>query len=134
MDLALPTPRPRLPHYFRLALAAHLALVSLIALGAYLGLLPTAFPDLPHADLFAHALLIGPLALLLDGALAYRLLPRPLPSFRLAPLLVLAGAGLEEFAQRFSARRTSAWSDFLADLAGVALFAWLSKRLAAALA
>jgi VanZ family protein len=65
------------------------------------------------------------LAFFLDGALALKPLTG---SVRLAPVLVLACAGIEEYAQRFSPRRTSSWSDFAADAVGVALFSWMAGR------
>ncbi len=133
MELALPAPGPKLPTYFRYGLAAQLVLVALISLGAYAGLLPHSLAALPHADLIGHAVLIGPLAFFLDGALDFRPVYRGLPALRLAPLLVIALAGLEEYAQRYSSRRTSCWSDFLADVLGICLFSWLARRLADAL-
>jgi VanZ family protein len=49
---------------------------------------------------------------------------------RLGPFLVILIAGAEEYAQRFSARRTSTWSDFIADVVGVLFFSWLARRVA----
>ncbi|MFO0761513.1 MAG: hypothetical protein U0359_33850 [Byssovorax sp.] len=132
MNLSLPAPAPRLRTFFALGLAAQLSLVVLIATGAYLGFLPTTLPGLPHADLVGHAVLIGPLAFFLDGVLDHRPLLRPVPWARLAPLLVIAVAGLEEYAQRFSARRDSSYSDFFADVIGIVAFSVLSKRVALA--
>jgi hypothetical protein len=133
MELALPWPASKITAYFRYGLAAQLTLVVLISIGAYTGTLPTSIPGLPHSDLFGHAVLIGPLAFFLDGALGFRPAFRALPALRLAPLLVAAAAGLEEYAQRFSARRDSCWSDFFADLLGIVIFSWLARRLADAL-
>jgi VanZ family protein len=116
---------------FRVGLIAQLTLVILIATGAYLGRIPTSLPNLPHFDLLGHAVLIGLLAFFLDGALAFRPLLRGLAFPRLGPVLVLAVAGVEEWAQRFSPRRTSSWSDYAADVAGVLFFSWLARRLAA---
>jgi hypothetical protein len=109
---------------FRLAAAVHFAAVIAIAVGAYTGALPTSLPAFPHADLVGHALLIGLLAMLVDGALGWRALVERARWLHLGPALVLLVAGLEEWAQRFSPRRTSSWSDFAADVAGVLLFSW----------
>lgn len=116
---------------FRVATVAHFAVVVAIAIGAYTGSLPTSLPSVPHADLLGHAVLVGLLALLLDGALAWRAPVRALPWLRLGPALVLAVAGAEEWAQRFSVRRTSCWSDFAADVVGVCVFSWAGRRLLA---
>jgi polysaccharide biosynthesis protein VpsQ len=127
MVLAIPLPR----RTFRIGFAAHLGLVILIATGAYLGILPTSLPQLPHFDLLGHAVLIGGLAFFLDGALGLRPLVRGVRFPRLAPVIVLAVAGVEEYAQRLSSRRTSSWSDYAADVAGVLFFSWLAARLSA---
>ena len=116
--------------HFRWALALQLALDVLIAVGAYLGMLPTVLPNLPHSDLLLHAILIGLLGGLLDGALGFRRLLPNLVRPRLGPFLVLLVAGAEEYAQRFSARRTSTWSDFIADVVGVLFFSWLARQVA----
>jgi hypothetical protein len=104
-------------------------LVVLISAGAYLGVLPTSLPAIPRVDLAGHALLFGLLAFFLDGALGYRPLWRGAAFPRLAPALVLTLAGVEEIAQRFSARRSSSLWDFAADVAGVCALSWLSRRL-----
>ncbi|MFS8064900.1 MAG: hypothetical protein ACMG6S_00885 [Byssovorax sp.] len=116
--------------HFRWALALQLALDVLIGLGAYLGILPTVLPQLPHSDLLIHAILIGLPGGLLDGALGFRRLAPNLVRPRLGPFLVIVVAGIEEYAQRFSARRTSTWSDFIADVVGVLFFSWLARRVA----
>jgi hypothetical protein len=117
------------PSTFRVAAALHLAAIVAIAIGAYTGELPTSLPSFPHADLVGHALLIGVLALLVDGALGWRAPLRRARWLHLGPALVLLVAGLEEWAQRFSTRRTSCWSDFAADVAGVCFFCWAGERL-----
>jgi VanZ family protein len=110
---------------FRAGFAAQSALVVAIAAAAYAGVLPTTLSQFPHADLLAHAVLIGLLAFFLDGALGLRAVAG---FVRVGPALVLACAAVEEYAQRFSPRRTSSWSDFAADVVGVVFFAWLAGR------
>ncbi|HTN82199.1 MAG TPA: hypothetical protein VL242_00870, partial [Sorangium sp.] len=105
---------------------------DLASAGAYLGLIPTSLPSVPHADLAGHALGFGLLAVCVDGALGHRPMLRGLPFPRLGPALVLAGAGLEELAQGLSPRRTSSLADFAADTVGVLLLSWLALRHGAA--
>lgn len=93
-------------------------------------MLPTSLPSFPNFDKIAHAVLIGLLAFFLDGALDFRPLVRGWRFPRLGPTLVLAVAGIEEYAQRFSAHRGSSILDFAADLAGVCFFSWLARRVA----
>lgn len=109
----------------------HLGLVLLIAVSAYLGILPTEYKGLPRYDLVGHAVLIGLLAFFLDGMLNFRLLffGRFL-EIRLAPVLILSLAALEEIAQVFSPHRTASLSDFFADAVGIVLCSWLAKYLA----
>jgi hypothetical protein len=113
---------------FRAGFAAHLALVVAISIGAYTGVLPTAIAAVPQLDKLGHAILIGGLAFFLDGALGHRALLRERAFPRLAPVLVLMVAGIEEYAQRFSSRRSSSWGDYAADVVGVCFFTWLSLR------
>lgn len=113
---------------YRIAAAVHFGAVVAIAVGAYTGALPTSLPNFPHADLVGHALLIGVLALLVDGVLGWSA-PRLAGWLHVGPALVLVVAGVEEWAQRFSTRRTSSWSDFAADVVGVCFFCWLGARL-----
>lgn len=116
--------------FFRLGLAAHFTTVFFIGLGAYLGVIPTFIHAVPHADWAMHALLIGGVAFFLDGAIDHRPLYRGKGS--LAGAAVLALAGFEEWAQRFSHRRSSSWGDFIADAIGVVFFVWLARRITAA--
>jgi VanZ family protein len=121
-----------MPRFWRAAFVVQLVAVVAIATGAYLGRLPTFYQRIPHADLVAHAVLFGLLAGFLDGALGHRpLLRGRLPWLRLAPVVVLAVAAVEEIAQRLSPRRTSSFSDYAADLVGVVLFVWLAGRVTA---
>ena len=111
---------------FRAGFAAHLTLVVLISLGAYLGILPTSLPAVPYADKLGHFVLIGALAFFLDGALSHRRLHPALPFPRLGPAMILLVSGVEEYLQRFSTRRTSDIMDYAADVLGICFFAWLS--------
>ncbi len=108
----------------------HLCVVSLIAISAYLGLLPTAYKGLPRYDLLGHFILVGLLAFFLDGVLRFRpLIPGKLMFIRVAPVIILGIAALEELAQSLSSRRTSSLEDFLADAIGIILCSWLAKYL-----
>lgn len=114
--------------FFRAGFAAQLTFVVLVSIGAYTGMLPTSLPAVPHIDKLGHAILIGPIAFFLDGALDHRPLFRGRAFPRLAPVAVLIVAGIEEYLQRLSPRRSSDWADFLADVVGVCFFTWLSMR------
>nr|AYM52942.1 hypothetical protein [Jahnella sp. MSr9139] len=117
--------------HFRVLLGAQLAVVAALSAGAYLGLFPNHLPSVPHADLAAHALGFGMLAVFLDGALGHRPLHGGVPFPRLGPALVLAGAGLEELAQGLSPRRSSSLADFAADAAGVLVLTGIARRICA---
>lgn len=114
--------------FFRNGLAVQCTLVLLLSIGAYTGTIPTSVPAIPHLDFVGHMIGIGGLAFFLDGVLDHRPLMRGLSFPRLAPFAVLLVAGVEEYLQRLSPRRTSDWSDFIADAIGVCFFAWLSLR------
>lgn len=115
----------RMTSFFRASFVAYATLIVLIGAGAYAGALPTTLRGLPHADLVMHFLLIGGLAFFADGALRRRPLWRGHGS--MGGFAVILLAGIEEWAQRFSPRRSSTWSDFAADVGGVILFVWLSR-------
>ncbi len=102
-------------------------MVVLIGIGAYAGVLPTALASVPNSDKIMHFILIGGVAFFLDGTLAHRALWHGRGS--LAGAAVLVVAGIDEWAQRFSPRRSSTWSDFFADVAGVIVFVWLARKL-----
>ncbi len=109
----------------------HLGFVSLIGTSAYLGILPTAFEGLPRFDLFGHLVLVGLLAFFLDGVLNFRpLLPGRFEYIRLAPVIILGLAAIEEIFQSFSPRRTASFDDFIADTIGILFCSWLAKYLA----
>lgn len=115
--------------FFRIGLAGYSVVVFLIGLGAYVGVLPTFIAAVPHLDLLMHLILIGGVAFFLDGALRHRPLYRGRGS--MGGAIVIAVAGFEEWAQRFSPRRSSTWSDFIADVIGVVLMVWLARRVTA---
>ncbi|APR75483.1 Hypothetical protein A7982_00829 [Minicystis rosea] len=117
--------------FFRVSFFVYTTVVVLIGAGAYAGVLPTTLSGLPHADLLLHFLFIGGVAFFADGALRHRPLWRRHGS--LGGFAVIVVAGIEEWAQRFSPRRSSTWSDFTADVLGVILFVWLSRRVTAKL-
>jgi VanZ family protein len=106
----------------------------MISIGAYTGRLPTSIPAIPNIDLLGHAILIGGLAFFLDGALGYRRLFAGAAFPRLAPALIVIAAAIEEFAQRLSPRRESSLSDFAADVIGVCVLCWASRRIDEAIA
>jgi VanZ family protein len=114
--------RARARRLFDAGLIAQTAFVLLTSLGAYLGSLPTQLPSWPHADLAGHAVLVGMVAFFLAGALALRG-----RAGWIAPVAVLACAGIEEWAQRFSPLRSSSWVDFAADVIGVCVLSWLAR-------
>jgi hypothetical protein len=118
---------PRALRLFHVGLAAQVSLVVLVSAGAYAGVLPTQLPSWPHADLLGHAVLFGMIGFFLAGAFALRG-----RAWWLAPAAVLACAGIEEWAQRLSPRRSSCWSDFVADVVGVCIFSWVARALVAA--
>lgn len=82
----------------------------------------------PHGDKAVHLTIGGALAFFLDGVLRRRALRLGPVHAPLAAVLVLAPAGIEEILQRFSPNRSSSFADFAADIAGVALGVWLSRR------
>ncbi len=127
-------PRGRFTRACRYGFAAHLALVLAIGAGAYLGRLPTELASVAEADKILHFLLIGMLAFFLDGALGFRPVagerhPSVPAWLRLAPVLILAAAGIEELLQALSPRRSASVLDYAADFAGVVVCSWSSRRL-----
>jgi polysaccharide biosynthesis protein VpsQ len=102
------------------------------AMGAGLSLYAYLF-DLPYAlvrdgrDKAWHFALAGLLAYFLDGALRRRGVG-PGRKIPLSALLVLVPAAVDECLQRYSAFRTASLLDFAADVVGVVIFTWLSRR------
>jgi VanZ family protein len=129
VDPIAPRPPPALLRRYRIALAAQLALVALIDLGAYTGHIPTQIYWIPFYDKIMHFLLVGVFGALLDGALAHRAIVRVpfVPRVGSAITLVLAGA--EEYLQRLSPRRNSSWGDLAANYAGILVCSWVLKRI-----
>lgn len=114
------------PAVWWFGLAGSAVIAACLSLVSYAEGLP--FDQLPHLDKAVHFGLGGALAFFLDGVLRRRMLrigPIALP---LAAVLILVPAGIEEFLQRYSLYRTSSFGDFAADIAGVAFFVWLSRR------
>jgi len=102
------------------------AIAAILSAISYAEGLP--FDQVPHLDKAVHVGMAGALGFFLDGVLRRRMLrigPAALP---LAAVLVLAPAGIEEFLQRYSVNRTSSFADFAADVVGVTVFVWLSRR------
>lgn len=129
VDSIAPRPPPSLLRWYRIGLAAHIALIVMIDVGAYLGILPNEVRGLPGFDKLMHFLLVGTFGALLDGALAHRPIVRVPWVPRVGPGVALALAGTEEFLQRLSPRRSSSWSDLIANYAGILILSWAVKRL-----
>lgn len=91
--------------------------------------LPERFAAIPELDKALHLGMAGALAFFLDGVLRRRALRVGRSSVPLAAVLLLVPAGIEEFFQRYSVHRSSSLGDFAADVAGVAIFIWLSRRI-----
>lgn len=108
---------------------AFILLVIVLADTGYLGFLAIVY-EIPRADKFAHFLLYGILALLIDLT---RMRSHPDHSrgrIALFSGLVLALLiGLEEFSQRLFANRTFSMVDLTASYLGVFFFSWLAVKL-----
>ncbi len=98
-----------------------------LTLAAYAEKLP---PILAHEDVDkgVHFFVAGLLAFFLDGALARRNVRIAGAGVSLAALVVLVPTAIEELLQRYSPVRESSVWDFAADITGVVLFTWLSRR------
>lgn len=125
--LAPPPIGPRVkPAVWWLGLVGSGIVAASLSLVSYAVGLP--FDELPHLDKVVHFGLSGALAFFLDGVLRRRTLrvgPLALP---LAAALVIVPAGIDEYLQRYFIQRSSSLADFAADVAGVAFFVWLSRR------
>lgn len=112
-----------------LGLGATLFVASILSAFAYLEGLPAVFDEIRFLDKALHFALAGALAFFLDGTLKRRMVGLGVVKLPLAALMLLTPLALEEYLQRFSANRSSSFSDFAADAAGVATMIWLSRRL-----
>jgi VanZ family protein len=117
----------RSERWFLAAFVIHACLVVTIAVLAYTGHLPVHRLSASHLDLLGHAVLIGLMGMLLDGALGSRPLLSRLPWLGMGPSIIVAVAGVEEILQVLSSRRSSSISDFVADVAGVVLLTALAR-------
>lgn len=102
------------------------ALVVLITLLAYMGLVPLA-PGFRHGDKLMHFLLFGAVVFWFNLWIDDRRLKLSWLRPPLALLLPFGCAMVEELAQRWAANRTSDPVDLAADLAGMAVFYGLSR-------
>ena len=129
VDSIAPRPPPGLLRAYRIALATHIALIVAIDAGAYTGLLPHEVQGLPGFDKLMHFLLVGTFGALLDASFGHRPIVRVPWVPRIGPGIALTLAGIEEFAQRFSPRRSSSWGDLIANYSGILILSWAVKRL-----
>jgi VanZ family protein len=107
------------------AFAGQLALIAFASYLAYAGLIPASLLWVTRQfDWAFHALLFGPLGMLLDRALRERAVFRVVP---LGPAIVLVAAGVEELLQQLSPRRSTTLHDYVADVVGVVAFTWLAR-------
>lgn len=87
-----------------------------------------AIRNTPYGDKVCHFLFYGVFAFFVHRALDLRtwnLFGLDVPA---GPLVILCAATLEELSQRYFPQRTLDLVDWLADLAGITLFTWLSHR------
>lgn len=105
---------------------AHVAFAIGVSALAYAGKLPAWLPPTPGIDKLGHFVIFAAVAFFADGALGYRPFVRRAPWLRLGPVLVWVPVAIDEWAQRFSMRRTPELADLLADTLGIAFGAWLS--------
>jgi VanZ family protein len=115
---------------WRLGFALQLAAMCAMSGLAYTGHLPHFLALVPNADKVLHCTGYGLLAFFACGAGAASATTdgEARRAMVLRAALVLAVAGLEEFLQRLSPRRTSCWSDFAADILGVSLALYVVWR------
>lgn len=129
VDRIAPVPPAPLRRAYRIGLASWIALIVMIDVGAYLGILPNEVRKIPFYDTILHFLLVGTFGALLDGALLHRAIVRAPFVPRIGPAIALALAGTEEYLQRLSPRRSSSWSDLIANFSGILILSWAIKRL-----
>jgi undecaprenyl-diphosphatase len=110
---------------WRWLLWPQIALMIVVSQVAYMGRLPVSVLRLPYTDKVLHFLLFGSVAFWLRLWWG----PRRLAGLPLAVVVPFGLAALEEGAQAFSSVRSAGLDDLAADLAGMALFWWLSQRI-----
>jgi hypothetical protein len=117
--------------WFLVGFVLHTSLVVTIASLAYSGKVPLMGWAVAPWDLLGHALLIGMLGMLLDGALGFRPLWPSAPRWLgLGPVIIVSIAGFEETMQMFASNRSSTISDFAADVVGIVFFSTIARILA----
>lgn len=102
-------------------------------MGAFSGLaytngFPYWFDYIPHLDKMLHFTGYGAVAFFLDSVLRRRTLRLGSVHVPLSAVLLLVPAAIEEYVQRYFEHRSSSIFDFGADVAGVVVFIWLSRR------
>lgn len=114
---------------YAMGLVVNLTIVVSASIGAYAGWLAHLhLRFIATYDYVFHALLIGPLALFLDGVLQFRPVARRLGAFPpLASVIVLTVAGIEELLQQLSRRRSTSLHDFVGDTVGVVFFTLIGR-------
>lgn len=96
-----------------------------LSLLAYEERLPEMLREL---DKVVHFTMAGLLAFFLDGALRQRAFALGRLRLPVAGTALLLVVGIEEYLQRYSVHRTSSFGDYAADVAGVVVLTWLSRR------
>jgi VanZ family protein len=114
---------------WRGAFAVYLAILALIIVLAYLGLIPTEIAYIPYYDTIGHFALLGIASYLLHRALDRRAWPIGNIRVPAGPLIVAAVALVEESAQSLSPIRTFSLFDYAADLVGIWGAYWLDLHL-----
>lgn len=84
---------------------------------------------IPYGDKVGHFMLFGILTLTANIGLQFKALSFGKLQVFWGATFVLIFAGLEELSQHFSSRRTLDLSDFIADVAGIALFSLLTTAI-----
>ncbi len=105
------------------------AVMGVMTLMAYLGILPWSLLQWPMSDKVLHFLMFGAVVFWLNLWLEGRSLPLSRWAIPLGLLIPLAVASVEELAQGWSPLRTVSLGDWLSNLAGMLFFCWLSYRI-----
>ena len=104
---------------------AVLGMAARLSYLAYHELLPET---LRAYDKVVHFTFAGLLAFFLDGAIRRRALAVAGVAIPVAPIGLLAVFACDEIAQSFTVHRTASFADYAADVAGVVVLTWLSRR------